>query len=1238
MIKRILLFNLILVGVLTAQQNFNFKNFAASEKLSNTRVSDFFQDSYGFMWMATSDGLNRYDGKSVKIYKNIQGDAESLPDNDTDQIVEDSDRNLWVACFNSIGKLDRKTDKFKRYNLSDLPFKSQPNVYSAMLDNEGRIWFSLSELGLIRYNKETDKFVNVELSGENKTWGEVHNIIQLRNGVILAADAANGLKKYNASTDRFETFNLKPGYSPKEIFDIYEGNNGNVWMTGNSKLIKYSPTQYIIKEINLAAHSRLRTSYDDHHRITEDFAGNLWVSVWTHGLFMVDKQLENIVQYTNDPAKLNSLPENRLATFYKDKYGIIWISSAANITQFDPNSNQFQFDPVATSNKNTNQAIIRSMSGIPDNNSKIVIGTNTEGLLTYNIDSKNISKIKFKDSAYKIDSSNAINDLDVDYTGNIWFSINNSPLKMYDPKSKKIQTVESPHTRKTAQPLRINSIDISPNNEVWITSNQGIDRYNPQTKSFTSLPRIMNKIPGTELQENMNSIRKEKTALASILKVGEGQNLESKFTLDQKSSIVLIGLGEGRADNGMFDKGSLSDATGKTLWEMSDIYETFYAGGGFKNRSAIKILDLPKGEYQLNFTSDIGHSFGNYNVIAPADSNYWGIEAYQTSQKEAEELTLLIEKELDNSSHLPFEAGRAVEFSKKFSNTIWIGTFTNSFFRYNTISSQYTQFNFDKSNLTDASHFINSIYEDIDGIVWVGTYASLVRLDPQSDEFKVFSTSEGLPGGIIYSITEDNNEALWIHSSGGLSKLNKNAPIDEFVFVTYDSYDGIEGITQSGAVWKNEKGKLFFGGKGGIISFMPGKINTILPDIVIHDFKIDDISIYEDSSDFVLQEGIYEAELIELPHDQNNISFEFSAIHFSRPDKNKINYQLEGFNSKWYESDRNFASFTNLDPGEYVFRVKGSNGDGIWNEEGSSVRIKISPPWWQTTIAYIMYFVLFGALIFTIDRLQRRRLLAKERAATAIKEAELRAQLAEAENDRKSLELEEARQLQLSMLPKELPQLPNLDIAVYMQTATEVGGDYYDFHVGLDGTLTVVIGDATGHGMRAGTMVTTAKSLFNSYAPNPDILYSFQEITRCIKQMNFGKLSMCMTMLKIKGDKMQISTAGMPPSLIFRRETRVVEEHLFKAMPLGAMENFPYEIKDTTLESGDTILLMSDGLPELANAGGDMYGYKKIRNGFEDVAEKSPEEIVSYLKNEGADWVNNEDPDDDVTFVVIKVK
>ncbi len=224
------------------------------------------------------------------------------------------------------------------------------------------------------------------------------------------------------------------------------------------------------------------------------------------------------------------------------------------------------------------------------------------------------------------------------------------------------------------------------------------------------------------------------------------------------------------------------------------------------------------------------------------------------------------------------------------------------------------------------------------------------------------------------------------------------------------------------------------------------------------------------------------------------------------------------------------------------------------------------------------------------------------------------------------------------MLPRELPQLPNLDIAVYMKTATEVGGDYYDFHVGLDGTLTVVLGDATGHGMKAGTMVTAAKTLFNSYAANSDILYTFHEMTRCIKQLQFHMLSMCLTMIKIQGDKITMSAAGMPPVFIYRREDRIIEEHLIKGMPLGTIDKFPYDIRESHLNPGDTILMMSDGFPELMDEKKELLGYKQTRNIFEDIAEKSPEEIIEILKNEGSKWLNGNDPDDDVTFVVIKRK
>jgi len=1235
---------LLLSSSLSAQRNYHFTEFSDLEKLTSGKVNDFYQDSYGFLWMATPDGLNRYDGRYIKVYKNRQGDENTLPDNECHVLLEDNESNMWVGCFNQIGKLDRSTGKFKNYSLDHLPGKSFVRFSSSLLDLNGNIWFTTWQHGVLIYDKVKDTFkkVNLDSSGRGGAWGAVHDIFELKNGAIIAADYKNGLKKYNKDRNIFEDFYLKPGFSPSKIQVICEDSKGFIWFAGDNLLIKYSPSQYMVVKYDLLKYSNLKSNYNQLTGIVEDNDGNMWISARGHGLFKLDHGSEIPRQFSHNQLSASSIRDDNVWKLFKDKYGIIWIAfQFGGINNLDTQIEPFLYTQLPTSEKEQNNTnIIKQIVPSPFDRDEIIIGTSTKGIYSYNLKT-NDPKKKFS-NLYKIaeDSTTDITGLSIDNKSNIWFTDNNNWLKKLDYTTKKITSYKTPHDGKTSFPYQNRSLNMSPTGNIWISSNHGTDEYNPDKDTLHAVPIIMNKKVDPKLKNLASKIINDRTELASILKVGEGENLEKSFSLKEKKKILITSVGEGRAFGQMFDFGSLLSPKGNIIWAMDDLLKTYYSGGGFKNRIAFKCLDLEAGEYTLQFSSDIGHSYGDWNTTATPDSNWWGIQAFALSDDEFSKIKKLNETSLNNDNFIPYEEAQSFEFSKKYSNNIWIGTDANSFFRYDISTRKYKQYNYDAVNRSSASNVVFYIYEDLDGIVWAGTYNSLIRLDPESEKLDIFTTEEGLPGGIIHSIIEDNSGALWINTSGGLSKLNKNAPIEKYAFINYDSRDGLKGHSQerTTAVWKNEEGRIYYGGKNGIISFMPGAINKIEPDVVIHDLNIKEVSIFDDLSDVKIDGGILNTENIELSYDQNDISFDFSAIHFSRPEKNKVTYKLEGYNSNWIDSDRNYASFTNLDPGKYIFKVKGANGDGIWNETGKELKITISPPWWKTTFAYIGYFLLLAGLIFAFDRIQRRRIILKERTATAIKEAELRAQLAESENERKSQELEEARQLQLSMLPKELPQLPHLDIAVYMQTATEVGGDYYDFHVSLDGTLTVVIGDATGHGMKAGTMVTTAKSLFNSYAPNPDILFSFKEITRCIKQMNFGKLSMCLTMLKIKGNTMQISTAGMPPSFIFRRDTRVVEEHLFKAMPLGTMEKFPYEIKDTTLNPGDTILLMSDGLPELKNNNDEMYGYKRIRNGFEDVAEKAPEEIVSYLKNEGAGWVNNADPDDDVTFVVIKVK
>lgn len=266
------------------------------------------------------------------------------------------------------------------------------------------------------------------------------------------------------------------------------------------------------------------------------------------------------------------------------------------------------------------------------------------------------------------------------------------------------------------------------------------------------------------------------------------------------------------------------------------------------------------------------------------------------------------------------------------------------------------------------------------------------------------------------------------------------------------------------------------------------------------------------------------------------------------------------------------------------------------------------------------------AQLVEVERLSEQQIEQERRAA------ELRA-----ENERRARELEEARQLQLSMLPARVPRLPNLEIAAHMKPATEVGGDYYDFYVGEDGTLTVAVGDATGHGLKAGSVVTATKSLFNAFASESHIPSIFKRSNLALKKMNLRGLYMAMTMLKVKDGRLSVSVAGMPPMLIYRAASRRVEEFVINAVPLGSLSNFPYQQQETSLAPGDTIVLMSDGFAERFNPQGEMLDYAKAKEVLAEVATRSPQEIIDRFVEVGEEWAASRPQDDDVTFVVLKV-
>lgn len=253
-------------------------------------------------------------------------------------------------------------------------------------------------------------------------------------------------------------------------------------------------------------------------------------------------------------------------------------------------------------------------------------------------------------------------------------------------------------------------------------------------------------------------------------------------------------------------------------------------------------------------------------------------------------------------------------------------------------------------------------------------------------------------------------------------------------------------------------------------------------------------------------------------------------------------------------------------------------------------------------------------------------------------QAEAQNKIIQAENERKTSELEEARQLQLAMLPKEVPQLPHLDIAVYMKTATEVGGDYYDFSIREDGSLNICLGDATGHGMKAGIMVSSMKSIFTTNAAKMDLENFFTTANSGIKSMNLKRMMMGLTMLTINHNQFRMINAGMPPVYLYRKKSDSVEEFREHGLPIGAMKQSRYTVLGSKLDKDDILLLLTDGMPELQNSKHELYGYTRLQSRFKQLAGKNSEEIVKQLNKTATLWTGEKDPEDDISFVVIKLK
>jgi len=1046
-------------------------------------------------------------------------------------------------------------------------------------------------------------------------------------------------------------FTEKDGIPGSQVSEILIDKFGYVWIGTINGLTRYDGYEF-------------KRFYNDPNDPTsiqglviwslfEDSKGRIWISSSPEILNLYDHVTKSFKQYefkhlierqANVEIGINNICEDDKGRVYFGVRAMYDETISSSLLYFDEKENKVKKLPTPDSLN-----IQNVFNLINDKNGNVYISSST-GFFKIDPDRK-ISRVKAPIKELE-NSDEYVTDFNCDNDGHIWIITNKSRLIDFDPQTGNYRAYyQKEFDKNIYDELRGTSLVFDKEDNLWIGTNKGIFFFNREKKRFENF-----------IESSINPTKNEiilDLKLDSFGTLWIGTQFGGLFKYEERTLFNSY-----RFESS--DKNSLTPGWANNIYEAHD-GKIWITTSGQGNSSGINIFDIKTRLIKpipfQNFLPDNLVVFGLIE-ISPGEfliSTEKGVYTFYPETKKVNRIEL---KGVPNSIFIQhflkdryenlwlcsfdglYKKSKGDDVFKRYdlsllqgSNEItgaleskkhglWLLT-TNGLFLYNYKTDSIERHGFDKAKGDIfGTQDINSIHEDSKGTLWVGTWqGGLSKYNVETKKIKTYTRNDGLPSMSVQGILEDEDkDALWLSTFEGLSFFNTKTEN----FNNFSIADGIQSqLFAEGSSLKTSDGHFIFGGANGFTVFSSNDVNnnSSPPKVFLTDLKLFNKSIIPGVNS-ILEKPIYETKEIILAHDQNNISLEFTALHYSNPTKNITLYRLENFETDWRDAGSQHSVFyPNLSPGEYLFQVKAANNNGVWNETGASLKITIKAPWWQTWWASLLYIIGFVSLLGGLRKFELDRRREKENK-----------KLLQLENDRKTTELEEARQLQLSMLPKELPNLPHLDIAVYMKTATEVGGDYYDFIVGLDGTLTVAIGDATGHGMKAGTMVTSAKSLFNSYAANPDILFTFREMTRCIKQMQFQSLAMSMMMLKINNNKLLISSAGMPPAYIFRKKNKIVEEHLIEGMPLGTMDNFPYELKELELFSGDTILLMSDGFPELQDAKNEMFGYKRARNSFEEVASESPEDIITKLKSAGSEWANDKEPDDDVTFVVIKVK
>lgn len=802
--------------------------------------------------------------------------------------------------------------------------------------------------------------------------GSITCILQDSKGFIWIGteDGLNKYDGYQLSIYRHDPENSN-SIGGNSVRCLFEDSRNNLWIglkgdglcrldlkTGEYSSFRHNKTKNSI-------------SYNDVSGIVEDKQGRLWIAVDRGGLDMFDPQTGNFTHYPLMESRFKQSLNNALTDIVLDERGNIWLSSwGGGVYCFNVENKYFSIHPYWEGEAPEETVCKHILSLHMDREGLLWVCSAHGGLYVLNGTKHHRKSIS--------DSNQIIRAVCEDDTGRLWLATSNEGIKILDKKTGQTLHIQANgNAEKQLLSNNINCIYRDKNGMIWIGTPIGVNFYSPLLSQF-SLTKKEYSNPNSLSENHVLSLLKDRKG---NVWVGGINGVDKILPNGKKIKRYLSGEVFEGTEPFRFNQAICEDHNGN-IWMGG--YGAYLMKYNPQKDSFEKIKIPPPQNTDFSYRNI-------YHIYEDWDRSLWlatelGTLHYNPSKKI---FTPLFESKQiiypDEKSHVVYR-DQYME--------LWVGTEKGLRHYDRNLKLKHNYTTLDSIAKPITNNFITDIYEDSGDILWIGTMGGLHRFKKKERSFELIKRPGIAYGDPIFGICKDSSGCLWISTTYGILKYDTQTA----AFHIYNESDGLQSKDfQLRAFFQADDGELFFGGKDGFNTFYPHKLKTNKhkPSVIITDMLVFNEAVTPQKSN-ILSRSISETKHISISHQESVVSFKFVAPNYISPQKNRYAYKMEGFDRNWIETsaDRRIATYTNLDPGNYSFKVKASNNDGVWNEEAVKLDITIRPPFWKTGYAYTIYTLLLITIIyliiryFTIRERDKNKLRISEMEAERVREME----------------------------------------------------------------------------------------------------------------------------------------------------------------------------------------------------------------------------------------------------------